>query len=78
MEWTLDPCDNMEESQKCSAEQKKPGMESTSCMIYSCETAVKKIDDDGKQTHSCRGLGVRAEGGGGVKVGWERQKAILV
>ena len=78
MEWTLDPCDNMEESQKCSAEQKKPGMESTSCMIYSCETAVKKIDDDGKQTNSCMGLGVRAEGGGGVKVGWERQKAILV
>ena len=58
MEWTLDPCDNMEESQKCSAEQKKPGMESTSCMIYSCETAVKKIDDDGKQTNSCLGLGV--------------------
>ena len=78
MEWTLDPCDNMEESQKCSAEQKKPGMESTSCMIYSCETAVKKIDDDGKQTNSCLGLGVWAEGGGGVKVGWERQKAILV
>ena len=43
-----------------------------SCMIYSCETAVKKIDDDGKQTNSCLGLGVRAEGGEGVKVGWER------
>lgn len=68
----------MEESQKCSAEQKKSGVESISCMIYSCETAVKKIDDDGKQTNSCLGLGVRAEGGRGVKVGWERQKAILV
>lgn len=44
------------------AEQKKPGMESTSCKIYSCETSVKKIDDDGKQTNSCLGLGVRAEG----------------
>lgn len=59
----------MEESQKCSAEQKKSGMESISCMIYSCETAVKKTDDDGKQTNSCLGLGVRAEEGRGVKVG---------
>ena len=68
-EQTIHPCDNMGESQKHSAEQKKSGVKSTSCMIYSYETVEKTIDDDGKQTNSYLGLGVRAEGGGRSE-GW--------